>query len=214
MKKSNFLNPTFAYALIMAITLACAHKEIAKDPTQKEKITLEMPEMRIPDTQNAQLGVGDVYELKVFLEPDLSGEYRVSSDGSNNFPLVGTLSVTGKTPNELAYELQEKLKGTFLKNPQVSVFVKEFNSKRIYIFGEVTKPGAFPYESGMGVVQAIALAGGFTKTASKNKIHITRVENGVETVLPIKVDQIVQGAEKDISLRPGDIIFVPEGIFL
>lgn len=113
------------------------------------------------------LGVGDVFEVRVFSEPELSGTYRIDSDGSIAMPLAGRVDVAGLTPNAISVAL-ESLLASYLKSPQVSVFVTEFNSKKIYVLGEVKSPGTFVYETGMTVVQAITLAGGFDSLAEKN----------------------------------------------
>ena len=112
------------------------------------------------------LGAGDVFEVRVFQEADVSGVYRVSPDGSIDFPLCGKVSVGGLTAGAAGEAIAACLKkGGFYKAPQVSVFLKELNSRKVYVFGEVQKPGTFPYEDGLSVVQALALAGGFGKLA-------------------------------------------------
>jgi polysaccharide export outer membrane protein len=127
-----------------------------------------------------------------------------------DFPLCGKVSVTGKLPSEAADIITECLKNGFLRRPQVTVLVKEYNSKKVFVFGEVTKPGAFSYEDGMSIIHAVSQAGGFAKTASKNQVHVTRVVEGREVKIPVKVEDIVSGREKNILLVPGDIVFVPE----
>ena len=128
---------------------------------------------------SSTLGPGDVFEVKVFQEKDLSGVYRVSSAGKINFPLIGYVDVAGLTPSEVANKLAALLEKDYLRNPQVDVFVKEYNSKKISVFGQVAKPGTFPYEEGMSVVEAISRAGGFTSMARTNDTTVTRVV-GVE----------------------------------
>ena len=157
------------------------------------------------------LGSNDMLEVRVYQEPDLSGVFRVAPDGFVNFPLCGRVRVEGMTANAAADALTECLKTGFIRRPQVSAMVKEFNSKKVFVFGEVSKPGAFAYEEGMTIIHAVSLAGGFNKTASKNAVTITRAVEGREAKLPAKVEDIVQGREKNVPIFPGDIIFVPEG---
>jgi len=159
------------------------------------------------------LGVGDVFEVKVFGEPELSGVYRVSSDGVINFPLVGKVKAEGRSPTELSDALTARLKDGFLRNPQVSIFVKDYNSKKIFVFGEVQKPGTFGYDDDMTIIQAITNAGGFLKTAAKNKVSVTRIEDGVEKRVFLSVEEIGRGKEKNFFMKPGDIVFVPESLF-
>lgn len=157
------------------------------------------------------LGSNDMLEVRVYQEPDLSGVYRVAPDGFVNFPLCGRVRVEGLTANAAADALTECLKAGFIRRPQVNAMVKEFNSKKVFVFGEVTKPGAFAYEEGMTIIHAVSLAGGFAKTAAKNGVTVTRAVDGKETRVPVRVEDIVQGREKNVPLFPGDIIFVPEG---
>ena len=159
------------------------------------------------------LGIGDIFEVRIFGETDLSGVYRVSSDGMINFPLVGKIKAEGLSSTALADALTARLKDGFLKDPQVSIFVKEYNSKKVFVFGEVQKPGTFPYEDDMTIIQAITIAGGFIKTASKNKVSVTRIEDSVEKRVFLSVEEIGRGKEKNFFMKPGDIVFVPESFF-
>lgn len=159
------------------------------------------------------LGAGDIFEVKVYGEPDLSGTFRVSSDGFVNFPMIGKVRVEGLPAIKVEEIIATKLKDGFLKDPQVSVFIKEYNSKKIFVFGEVQKPGTFLYEDNMTIIQAITIAGGFTKLADKNKVSVTRIENNKERHIYLPVEDIGKGKEKNFFLKPGDIIFVPESLF-
>jgi polysaccharide export outer membrane protein len=163
-----------------------------------------------PDTT---LGPGDVFDVRVFGEKDLSSTYRVASDGSIDFPLVGTVVLAGTTPTEAAKLLEQKLRdGEFLKQPQVSILVKEYNSKKVSVFGQVKEPGTFPYEEGMSVVEAISTAGGFTSMAKKNDTTVIRVVDGQKKRYRVEVEKIGEGRAPNFVLRPGDIIWVPERI--
>jgi len=156
------------------------------------------------------LAANDLLEVRVYQEADLSGVYRVSPDGAINFPLCGKVQVGGFTAAEAGDAITACLKKDYLRRPQVSVLVKEFNSKKVFVFGEVSKPGAYAFEEGMTIIHAVSQAGGFVKTASKNSVNVTRVVNGQEIKVPVKVEDIVIGREKNFALQPGDIIFVPE----
>src|SRR5262249_19768172 len=98
-------------------------------------------------------------------------------------------------------------------NPQVTVLVKDQTSKKVFILGQVAKPGTFPYTPSMNVVEAITVAGGFTPLAAKNDTTLTRSEDGKKTTVKIPVEDIGQGKAKNVYLRPGDILSVPERIF-
>jgi polysaccharide export outer membrane protein len=159
------------------------------------------------------LGSGDVFEVRVVGEEDLSGAYRVDSDGTVAFPFCGRVTVGGRTAAETSEILTACLADGYIKNPQVTVFIKERNSKKIFVFGEVEKPGTFPFEDGMNVVQAITLAEGFSKLAARNSVIVTRIVDGKETRIKVGVDDIGMGKQQNFLLRPGDIVYVPESFF-
>lgn len=158
------------------------------------------------------LGSGDVIEIRVVGEPALSGDHRVASDGALVFPFCGRVEARGTT-NDLAERLTHCLGDGFLKNPQVTVFLKEHNSQKIFVFGEVNKPGTFPFEDRMSVVQAITLAGGFTRQAAKNAVLVTRTIGDREHRIRVGVDDIGTGKKSNFFLLPGDIVYVSESFF-
>ena len=164
-------------------------------------------------TPASTLGPGDVFEVKVYDEKELSGIYRVSSAGSISFPLIGKVHVEGMTSTDAADLIQGRLGEKYLRNPQVSIFIKEYNSKKISVFGQVNKPGTFKYEDNMSVTQAVSMAGGFTKMAAKDDTNVTRIEEGEEKKYPVPVESIAQGQAKNFYLQPGDIVYVPESIW-
>lgn len=176
--------------------------------------TPETPQIHFVAAQPAStLGAGDVFEVKVYEEPDLSGMYRVSTAGTINYPLLGEVRVEGMTSNTLADKLQQLLGEKYLKNPQVSIFIKEYNSKKISVFGQVNKPGTFPYEEGMTVIEAVSMAGGFTKTAAEDDTSVTRIVEGEEKKFRVPVEAIAKGKTRNFALKPGDIVYVPESIW-
>lgn len=162
---------------------------------------------------SSTLGSGDLLEVRVFQEADLSGVFRLSPEGTIDFPLCGRVPMVGKTTSGAADALTQCLQAGYLKHPSVSVLIREYNSKKVFIFGEVNKPGTFPYEENMNIIQAMTLAGGFTKTAAKNSCNVTRLIGGEERRIKVAVQEIGQGREKNFTLQPGDIIFVPESLF-
>lgn len=159
------------------------------------------------------LGAGDVIEVKVYREPELDGVYRVNSAGALEFPLIGKVALEGKNSEDVASEIRTRLADGFLKDPQVSVFVREYNSKKIHVLGQVTRAGTFPYEPRMSIIQAITNAGGFTKLASTNAVKVTRVTPQGEQSFDLPVGDIGSGKAPNFELWPGDIVFVPEALF-
>jgi polysaccharide export outer membrane protein len=159
------------------------------------------------------LGPGDTFDVRVFGEPDLSTTYRVATDGTIDYPLIGQLRVEGLEPHAAADLIAGKLREKYLKHPQVSILVREQPSKKITIIGQVAKPGTFSFAANMNVVEAITLAGGFTPIAAKNQTTITRLQQGQKVSLVVPVADIGEGKAKNVAVRPGDIISVPERIF-
>jgi len=158
------------------------------------------------------LGPEDVFEIHIYEEEKLSGTHRISSSGTIDAPLIGRVRVAGLNTSQLVDILKAKYRA-YLKSPQVSVFVKEFKSKKIYVFGKVNKPGTFSYEGGMNIVQAITLAGGFNTIANQNATYVNRVVDGIEKRIEVSVSDIGEGKAPNLELRPGDIVYVPESIF-
>jgi polysaccharide export outer membrane protein len=155
------------------------------------------------------LGPLDVLEIRVYDEPEISGDYRVDSDGTVTFPFVGAVKLAGLTPNSASTELTEALANGYLVNPVVVVFVKEAKSRQVFVQGEVKNDGAYSYTDGMTIVEAIALAGGVTVDAAANKVRITRRVAGVEEVIIVHFNDITKGDEPNVALYPDDMIWVP-----
>lgn len=159
---------------------------------------------------DTSLGAGDVIEVRVFQQPDMSAVYSVSSQGTISFPLIGEVEVAGQTPGQVESSIRGRLADGFLRDPQVSILVKEYNSRQVSVFGQVRKPGTLPFGDGMSIVAAISQAGGFTGMAKRNAVRVTRKGKGKESRFTIPVERIGKGSAPNFYLRPGDVIFVPE----
>ncbi len=149
-----------------------------------------------------RLGPGDQLRVTVFGHVDLSGEFKVSSNGDIALPLIGKVVALEHTLREVESAIVGKLKPDYLKNPQVSVEV--LNYRPFYIIGEVKNPGSYPYVGGMRIVNAVAIAGGFTYRARESKLLITRAKNPKGKSEP---------ANQTTLVLPGDVIEVPERYF-
>jgi protein involved in polysaccharide export with SLBB domain len=174
------------------------------------------PVERPPATgaEDTTLGASDVFDVRVFGEAELSGTYRVAQDGTIDFPFIGRVRVAGLEPYDVADLVGGQLReGGYLVRPQVSVFVQEYNSKRISVLGAVRNPGSFPMQSGLTVVQAISLAGGFSQLANRDGTTITRRVNGESRRFQVPVDAITAGREADFPVQAQDLIYVPERVF-
>ena len=166
------------------------------------------------EASETALGSGDVFDVRVYGEEALSGTHQVASDGSIDFPLVGRVQVRGREPTEVADMLSAKLRaGHFLKHPQVSVLVQEYASKRVTVMGAVNRAGTFPLTSGLTVVQAISLAGGFTPLANRNGTLVIRRVGGERRRIRVPAAQVAEGRVDDFPVQAGDTIQVPERLF-
>ncbi len=198
------------FCVAAALAFASCRAPSREGPAFSSREQMEARSAEVAGAQTATLGSGDVLEIRVYQEGDLSGAYRISSEGTIDFPFCGRVQAAGLTSSGLADALTSCLKNGYLKKPQVTVFLKEYNSKKIYVFGEVQKPGTFPFEDRMNIIQAITLAGGFNKLAAKNSVIVTRVLDGQERKLRVPVESIGEGRDKNFALQPGDIVYVPE----
>jgi protein involved in polysaccharide export with SLBB domain len=160
-----------------------------------------------------RLGVDDVFEIRVVGESDLSGSYRVGSDGTIDFPYIGRVQVLGLRPNELQEEVTRRLRAGYYRNPQVAVLVKEWNSRKLVVLGKVQKPGPVSYFPKMTIVDAIAAAGGFADTAAKNSVRLRREQKGKVETRSYPVADISEGRFPNVVMLPGDVIVVDERLF-
>ena len=156
------------------------------------------------------IGPGDSVDVQIYREKDLSLDQIVSQDGTIALPVTGEIRVIGKTRKEIEAELVAKLVKAGLSNPRVSVLIKKLVSAKVSVYGEVKKPGTFPYEAGMTVVQAITMAAGFERTAQQDRVVIIH-PNGERLEVPLR--QIGLGKVPNVPLLPGDVVFVPESYF-
>lgn len=167
------------------------------------------PEYRLQST--------DVISITVHGQPDLATKTRVTADGNITFPLLGKVSVQGLTVQDLEQKMKALLEKDYLVNAQVVVFIEEYCPRQVSVMGEVKNPGKYDMsgEKVTTLMQAIAMAGGFTEHADITKTKIMRVENGEKKAIVINVKDITEKDRKDgdIALEPEDIVVVPESFF-
>jgi len=150
-----------------------------------------------------KLSTGDVISISVFGEDDLKRDkVRLTDAGTISYPVLGEIQVRGKTVGELEKYITDGLRGTYLVNPRVSVTIDEY--RPYFINGQVANNGSFPYQPGLTVRKAVAIAGGFKERASQSKITIVR--DGDPTNTPVKADL-------NTPVHPGDTITVGESFF-
>lgn len=148
------------------------------------------------------LGAGDLLRITVFGEEDLSLEVRLSDAGTIAYPFLGELNTLGMTTGGLGESIRAQLADGYLVNPSVSVEVIEY--RQFFIYGEVEEPGGYPYQPGLTLQRAVALAGGFTERASDDKFFVA--SEGQENQPPIKVGI-------SATIKPGDTVTVEESFF-
>jgi polysaccharide export outer membrane protein len=156
------------------------------------------------------IGADDVLDVSVWKEQELTRSLQVRPDGKISMPLLGDVQAAGLTPGQLAQNVSDKLK-KYLTAPQVTVILTQINSQRVYVMGEVTRPGAYPVLPGMTVLQAISSAGGLTPFANSKKIFLMRDENHIQTKYPFSYKEVLDGrkAEENLPVKAGDTIVVP-----
>jgi polysaccharide biosynthesis/export protein len=199
-----------AAMLLSAFTVALYAS--AQKPGSANAGEKDSPNSTLPATADPGyvIGASDLLSINVWKEPELSVIVPVRPDGKISLPLLNDVDAAGVTPMALTASLTEKLK-KFVTDPRVSVTVKEINSQRVYILGQVARPGAFPLLPQMTVLQALSAAGGFVQYADQKKIYVLRTANGKQVKLPFNYKEVVRGANSDqnVVLQPGDTIVVP-----
>lgn len=164
---------------------------------------------------NYALSPNDLVEVKVFQEEDMDWTVRVTKDGTVNLPLVGTVNVLHKTPDELGEIVKTKLHDGYLVHPQVSVAVMEYSKRRFTLLGEVNKPGQidFPDNSDLNLLEAIGIGGGYTKSANASRVYVKRLVGNKEIVLTVDANRMARRQEAPFHILPGDTITVAETPF-
>lgn len=175
----------------------------------------QIPEspMAVDVLPNDTLGAGDVFETRVVGEADITGMYSIGADGSVDIPYVGRITAAGLRPGDLQQLITKRLQDGYIRQPQVSVMVKEWNSRKISVLGQVQKPGPVSYFPRMTIVDAIAAAGGFTPIAAQNSVRVRREVNGQVVSRTYRVADISEGRSSNINIVPGDVVVVDERLF-
>jgi len=156
------------------------------------------------------LGPEDLLEISVWNEEKLQREVMVRPDGKISFPLVGDIQAEGRTPEQLRYEIASWLK-KYIPDPVVTVLVKKIESYKIYVLGQINKPGEYTVGGYLDVMQALAMAGGLNAFAAEDDIRILRRQEGTEKVIPFDYSRVKKGRDlaQNIVLQRGDVVVVP-----
>ena len=196
----------YYFIFIATVTFIVGHTNAADESTSKKRT------WSAKESHNSyNIGSGDVIEITTWKEPEFSREeVLVRTDGKISFPLLDDIQAVGLTPLELKTRIEKGLKD-FISNPFVTVHVKDPQSKKFYILGEVMETGEYPLVKRLTILQAFAIAGGFTEWASKKEIILLRNEGGKEKIYRINYKNITRGKDikQNMTLKADDTIIVP-----
>lgn len=197
-------------ALVCALLLSMARGALAQTDALVE---------RAPPSPNEEylIGFGDVLQVFVWRQQDLSVTVPVRPDGRISTPLVGDVVAAGKTPTQLARELEETL-SEYLRSPQVNVIVQQFvgvSGAEIRVMGQALRPQAVPYRDQMTLLDVVMAVGGLTEFAAGNRSRIVRTVDGKREEIRVRLDDLVKRGkvEHNVPMRPGDILIIPERKF-
>jgi protein involved in polysaccharide export with SLBB domain len=169
------------------------------------------------DASNYRLAPNDVLDLKVFQEPDLDAQVRIAGDGTAIFPLIGSVNLAGKTVAEATGLLRQRYLNGYLVNPQISLIVQTYAKRSFTVLGQVQRPGPVELvgDQSVNLLEAIGMAGGYTRIADPGKITIQRTESGQQQVFSVNAKRSNRAGlgATDFIIKPGDIITVGESIF-
>jgi len=161
------------------------------------------------------IGPDDMFEVSVLGEKDIPHEFQVQPDGSIDFPYLGRLQVSGLEPQEVVDLLRKKLEeAKILQDPQITMVMKQYNSKKVNIIGQVGHPDSFPWTPGLTLLVGITHCGGFTPMADSNHVILIRHVSKEKTVKAVvSVDSIMHNAQQDVALQPGDTVIIEQRAF-
>ena len=200
------MKKTLCIGLIIMIALVSAQAFC-----EEKKSTAKMGAIGETLVDSYQIGIGDILEITTWKEPDFTRtNVMVRTDGKISFPLLNDFPAAGLSPMELKYNLEAGLKA-YVSNPVVTVHVINPISQKFYILGEVMRTGEYPLVKNLTVLQAFALAGGFTEWASKKEIILLRHEGGKDRIFRINYKDIASGKDfsQNLKLKTDDTIIVP-----
>jgi len=202
---------------ILLLTLSCFAQDKTLGP--KPDATTQKTNSVVPllGDSDYRLRPLDLLDIRVFQEEDLTMTNKIAQAGTLTLPLIGSIKVDGLKVHEAELLVTEKLRDGYIKNPQVTIMVKEYAARRVSVLGEVKKPGTveIPPEEALTLLQAVAYAGGFQNVAKTDDIVVRRMIKGKETKIKVNATKLMkaESEESDYPLEPGDIVYVPTRFF-
>lgn len=170
---------------------------------------LRYAQMAYEGSTTDTLAEGDAFELRVYQEEAMSGEYTVTGAGEIQFPLVGRVVVKDRDCDAIAADIASRLADGYIVNPVVTCRLIALNSQKVVVSGEVESPGLYPFRANLSLVEAIALAGGLGQDADQGRVVVTRIIDGAPNEIIVPFKQILRGRTPNFLLWPGDSVFVP-----
>jgi len=197
----------------VALVLVSAASASAQTPVTKPPATAAAAAPRPNDPAlppGYVIGTDDVLSIVYWKDKDMSSDAQVRPDGRIALPLINEIVAAGLTPEQLREKLTEESK-KYMEDANITVVVRQINSRRVFITGEVNKPGPYPLTATTSVMQLIAMAGGLREYANSKKIIIMRTESGRAISLPFNYRDVTTGKrlEQNVELKPGDTVVVP-----
>ena len=176
-----------------------------------------VPVIEQPNADHYEIGAGDSLQVFVWGHDDLSTTVAVRPDGFISTPLVEDMQASGKTPTELAREVEAAL-SQYIRSPTVTVIVQQFvgeYDQQIRVVGQAAEPASIPFRSGMTVLDVVIAVGGLSEFAAGNRSRIVRRENGQEIVIKVRLKDLLNRGdmEQNVRMRPGDVLIIPESAF-
>jgi polysaccharide export outer membrane protein len=203
------MNVKYSLPLLIALLISSFHPARAADLVETNLPALPLP------AKAYVLAPNDLVLVKVYRQDDLESRVRIAANGATSFPLLGTINLGGKTLEEATAHIRELLARDYLVNPQVSLTILEYAKRRFTVLGQVQKPGTFeiPSEESVDVLEAVAMAGGFTRLANTAKITITRTVGGKKSTFVLDAKAITaDGSTSRITISPEDTITIGQRI--
>ncbi len=198
-----------AYTLFAALAVATVSAHAAVAP-------VAVPAAAAAVGPDYRIGPGDSLQIYVWQNPDLSVTVPVRQDGKVSTPLVEDMLAAGKTPSELSRDI-EKVLSEYVRSPKVNVFVLIAVSalSQVKVTGQVKTPEALPYHEGMTVLDAVLAVGGLTEFAAGNRARVVRTVDGKQQEFKIRLDRLLEKGDmsQNITLRPGDVLLIPQSRF-
>ena len=180
----------------------------ASNSTELARAAAKFTSASTPGNSAYKIGPQDVLEISVFKVPELSKTVQVADSGTINLPLVGEVPASGKTAQEIERNLTKKLGAKYLKSPQVTVFVKEYNSQRVTVDGAVKKPGVYPIRGETSLLQVVAMAEGLDSNRASSDVVVFRTLNGKRSAARFDLNEIRAGRAEDPKMQQGDVVVV------